>query len=67
MTLISKNAHINTLADIVNKSNNTYHKTKKMRFVDVKCSTYIGFNKENNKGLKFKVGDHVIISKCIFI
>ena len=32
---------------------------------DVKLSTYIDFNKENNKeGPKFKVDDHVKISKC---
>ena len=31
---------------------------------DIKSSTYIGFNKENNKkGPKFKVGDHIRISK----
>ena len=31
---------------------------------DVKLSTYIDFNKENNKeGPKFKVDDHVRISK----
>ena len=32
---------------------------------DVKLSTYIDFNKENNKeGPKFKVDDHVRMSKC---
>ena len=36
-----------------------------MRPVDVKPSMDIDFNKENNKeGPKFKVGDHVRISKC---
>ena len=36
-----------------------------MKPVDVKDSTYIDFKKEvNDKGPKFKVGDHVIISKC---
>ena len=35
-----------------------------MKPVDVKWSTYIDFNKENNKeGPKFKVGDNVRISK----
>ena len=34
-----------------------------MKPVDVKSSTYIDLNKENNKeGLKFKVGDNVRIS-----
>ena len=35
-----------------------------MRPIDVKPSTNIDFNKENNKeNLKFEVGDHVRISK----
>ena len=56
--------YINKLDDIVNKCNNTYHRTIKMKPVDVKPSMYIDFNKENNKeGPKFKVGDHVRISK----
>ena len=36
-----------------------------MKPVDVKDNTYIDFGKENNnKDPKFKVGDHVRISKC---
>ena len=63
MTPISKNVYIDKLDDVVNKYNKTY-KTIKMKPVDVKPSIYIDFNKENNKeGLKFKVGDHVRISK----
>ena len=35
-----------------------------MKPVDVNDNTYIDFKKEvNNKDPKFKVGDHVIISK----
>ena len=35
-----------------------------MRSADIKSSTYIDFNKENKNGdPKFKVGDHVRISK----
>ena len=35
-----------------------------MKSVDVKSSTYIGFNKENNKeDHKFDAADHVTISK----
>ena len=56
--------YIDKLDDIVNKYNNTYHRTIKMKPVDVKRSIYIDFNKENNKeGPKFKVGDNVRISK----
>ena len=59
-----KNVFIDKLDDIVNKYNKTYHRTIKMKAVDVKWSTYIDFNKENNKlGTKFKVDDHVRISK----
>ena len=64
MTSKSKNVYIDKLDDIVNKYNNKYHRTIKMKPVDVKSSIYFDFNKENNKeGLKFKVGDHVRISK----
>ena len=46
MTSVSKIVYINNLADIVNKYNNTYHSTTKMKPADVKSSTYIYFNKE---------------------
>ena len=56
--------YIDKLDDIVNECNNTYHRTIKMKPVDVKDNTYIDFEKEvNNKDPKFKIGDHVIISK----
>ena len=35
MTLVSKNVYIDKLDDIVNKYNNTYHSTIKMKPVDV--------------------------------
>ena len=64
LTLVSKNMYINKLDDIVNKYNNTYHSTIKMKSVDVESSTYIDFDKKNNKeDPKFKVGHHVGISK----
>ena len=64
MTLISKNVYIDELNETVNKYNNTYHRTIKMKPADVKSSRYIDFNKENNKeGLKFNFVDHVRISK----
>ena len=64
MTSISKNVYIDKLDDIVKKYNNTYHTSIKMKPVDVKDNTYIGFKKEvNDKNPKFKVGDHVRISK----
>ena len=64
MTSVSKNAYIDKLADIVNKYNNTYHSTIKMKPVRVKSNTYIGSGKEtNDKNAKFKIGDNVRISK----
>ena len=64
ITAISKNIYINKLDDIVNECNNTYHRTIKMRPADVKDNTNIDFKREvNDKGPKFKIGDHVRISK----
>ena len=63
-TSIAKKVYIDKLDDIVNKYNNTYHKTIKIKPVDVKPSMYIDFNKGSKKeGPKFKVGDHARISK----
>ena len=56
--------YINNLGDIVNEYNNTCHITIKMKPVDVESSIYINFNVENDeKDPKFKIGDHVRISK----
>ena len=64
MTAISKNVYIDKLDDIVDEYNNTYHRTTKMKPVDVKDNKYIDFKKEvNDKDLKYKVGDHVRIPK----
>ena len=64
MTSISKNVYINKLNDIVNEYNNTYHRTIKMKPVNVKDNACIDFEKEvDNKDSKFKIGDHVRISK----
>ena len=64
MNSVSKNVYIDKLDDIVVEYNNTYHRPIKMKPVDVKDNTYIDFKKEvNDKDPKFKVGDHVRISK----
>ena len=48
----------------IDEYNNTYHRTIKMKLIDVKDDTYIHSEKEvNDKDPKFKVGDHVRISK----
>ena len=64
MTSISKNVYIEKLDDIVCEYNNTYHRTIKFKPVDDKDNEYIDFEKKvNDKDPKFKVGDHVRISK----
>ena len=64
MTSVSKNVYIDKLDDIVGEYNNTYHRAIKMKPVHVKDNTYIDFKKEvNDKDPKFKVGDHLKISK----
>ena len=45
MTSVSWNVYIDKLDDIVNKYNNTYHKTIKVKPVDVKSSIYIDSSK----------------------
>ena len=63
MTSVSKNVYIDKLDDIVGEYNNTYHRTIKMKPVDVKDNKYIDSKKEvNDKDPKFKVWDHVRIS-----
>ena len=49
MNAVSKNVYINKIDQIVDKFNNTYHKTIKMKPVDVKSGTYIDFETENNE------------------
>ena len=62
---MSKIVYIDKLDDIVDEyNNNTYQRTIKMKPIDIKDNTYIDFEKEvNDKEPKFKVGDHVRISK----
>ena len=64
MTSVSKNVCINKLDHIVDEYSITYHRTIKMIPVDVEDNTYVDSKKEvNDKDPKFKVGDHVRISK----
>ena len=64
LTSVSNNVYIDRLDDIVNKYNNIYHNTIKMKPVDVKSNTNIDSSKEiNDKDPKFKVDDIVRISK----
>ena len=64
MISISKNVCIDKSDDLVNKYNNTYHSTIKLRPGDVKSNTYIDSSKEiNDEDPRFKIGDIVRISK----
>ena len=63
MTSISKNMYIDKLDHIVNKYNNAYHRTIKVKPVDVKPSTHIDSSKEiNDEDPKFKIDDITRIS-----
>ena len=64
MTANSENVYFNVLNDIVDEYNITYHKTTKMKLIDVKSDSFAECNEESNeKYPKFKVGGHVRISK----
>ena len=60
MTPIPNNMCIDKLDETINKYNNTFHRTIKMKSINVNPSMYIDFNiKNNKKGCKFDVGDYV--------
>ena len=64
MTAISSNVYFDVLDDIVNKYNNTVHRTIIMKPIDLKDHPYAEYNEHfNKKDPKFKVVDHVTISK----
>ena len=65
MTSVSQNVYIDKLDDIVGEYNkNTYHRTTRMKPVDIEDYKYIDFKKEvNDKDSKFNIGDQVRISK----
>ena len=64
MTVISKNIYFDVLDDIVNKYNNTVHRTIKMKPIEITGDSYNKYNEDFNKSdPKFKVGDYVRISK----
>ena len=64
MTAIQTNIYFDMLDDIVNKYNNTVHRAIKMKPIDVMGDSYVEYNENpNKKDPKFKVGDHIRISK----
>ena len=62
MAAVSKNLYLDVLDDIVDKNNNIYHNTIKMKPTDVKSSSYAEYNVDS-KDAKFKISNHVRISK----
>ena len=65
ITAISKNVYSDVLDYIVNKYNNTVHRTIKMKPIDVISNSYAEYNEYSNekKNPKLKLGDRVRISK----
>ena len=60
MTSISKNVYIDKLGDVVNEYNNAYHRTIRMKPLDVKDNTYIdSMELHSNEDPNLEVGDHV--------
>ena len=49
MTAISKIVYFDVLDDIVNKYNNTFHRTIKTKPIDVTDDSYSEYNKDFNK------------------
>ena len=64
ITAVSKNVCFDVLDDIVNKYNYTVHRSIKMKPIDITSDSYAESNEDSNVTKpKFKVGDHVRISK----
>ena len=64
MTAVSKNVYFDVLDDIVNKYNNTVHRSIKMKPTDITSDSYAEYNEDSNeKDFKFKIGNPVRISK----
>ena len=64
MIAISKNVYFDVLDNNVDEYNNTYHKTIKMKPIDIRDYFFAEYNEvSNEKDPEFKVGDHVRISR----
>ena len=67
MTSVPKKFYIDKSEDKVNKYNNTYHSTNKMKPLMGNQAHILTLIINNKKDSKLKVGDHVRISKCKFV
>ena len=60
MTTVSKNVCFDVLDNIVNKYNDTLHRTIKIKPADVTSDSYVEYNEDSNLTKpKFKVCDHL--------
>ena len=61
---VSKHDYFDVLDDILDKYNNTVQRTIKVKSINVTSDSYAEYNEDSNVTKpKFKVGDHVRISK----
>ena len=58
MTAVSKNVYFHVLDDIVNKYNNTAHRTIKMKPINVTSDSYAEYNKDLNNLKLVTVSEH---------
>ena len=64
MAAVSKNVYFDVLDDIVKNYNKAFHRTIEMKPIDFKSDCYAEYSVDSNgKDPKFKVSDHVRISK----
>ena len=64
MTAVLKNVHFDVLDNNIDKYNNTYHNSIKMKPIDVKSNSYAKYNVDSNaRDAKFKIGNNVKISE----
>ena len=64
MTVVFKNINFDVLDGRDDKYNNTQYSTFKMKPINVKSDNYPECNIDSSdKNAKFKIGDHVTISK----
>ena len=64
MITVSKNVYFNVLDGIVDKYNNSFHSSIKMKPKDVTDDSFVEYVEESNKkDAKFKAGDNARIPK----
>ena len=67
MAVVSKNINFDVLNNTVDNYNNTYHRTIKMKLIDVKPHSHFEYsvnsNEKDPQDPKFQVGYHFRISK----